>query len=145
MPASVCTSTLTGNRAGTLRVDTGVTCLDGATITGDVTVAAGASLVATHATISGSLTATGAATIELVSTSVAGKLAVTGTTDRLTVFGATAGQDATFSDNATAKAPLVIGSIFRGALACTGNSTAPSNGGSKNIVTRGATGQCGGM
>jgi hypothetical protein len=145
MPATTCTTTVTGTRAGALRVDTGVTCLDGATITGDVTVAAGASLVATRATITGALTSTGAATTELVSTSIAGKLTITGTTDRVTVFGATAGQDATVSDNPTAKAPLIIGSTFRGALACSGNTAPPANGGTKNLVTRGATGQCGGL
>jgi hypothetical protein len=145
MPAATCATTISGTHTGSLKLDTGVTCLDGATVTGDVTVTPGASLVATRATISGSLTSTGAATIELVSTSVAGKLTVTGTTDRVTVFGGSAGQDATVSNNSTPKAPLVIGSTFRGALACEGNTTPPSHGGNKNIVTRGATGQCGGL
>lgn len=144
MPAPACTSTITGSR-GALRVDSGVTCLENATITGDVIVAAGASLVATRGSILGSLTTTGASTIELVGTTVSGKMLVTGTTGRVTLFGATAGQDAVFPDNATATAPLIIGSTFRGTLACTGNSTPPSNGGSKNTVTRGASGQCSGQ
>ncbi|HEX5071160.1 MAG TPA: M64 family metallopeptidase, partial [Vicinamibacterales bacterium] len=75
-PAVACTATVTGTRAGALKIDSGVACLDNATITGDVTVAAGASLVATHSSISGAIAATGAATIELVATSVGGKLTV---------------------------------------------------------------------
>jgi len=145
MPAAACTTTISGTHTGSLKLDSGVTCLDGATVTGDVAVTNGASLVATRANISGSVTTTGAATIELVSSSVAGKLTVTGTTDRVTLFGTTAGQDAIISDSKTAKAPLVIGSVFRGALACTGNSTPPSDGGSKNAMARGATGQCRGF
>ena len=46
---------------GELRVTSGVTCVDGATIHGPVTVAAGASLVAQNATFTGGITATGAA------------------------------------------------------------------------------------
>jgi hypothetical protein len=40
VPTVPCTATVTGTRAGALKVDSGVTCLAGATITGDVTVAA---------------------------------------------------------------------------------------------------------
>lgn len=145
MPTVPCTATVTGTRAGALKVDSGVTCLDNATITGDITVAAGASLIATHANISGSIVSTGAATIELISSSVGGTLSVTGTTDRLTLFGITAALDATISDSKTPKAPLVIGNTFKTTLACTGNAVAPLNGGTRNVVTRGATGQCGGL
>ena len=85
----------------TCSVDTGVTCLDGATVTGNVTVAPGASLVATNSKISGTLTATGAATVELVATSIDGAMTIAGTTGRVTIFGATVGQAATMSDSKT--------------------------------------------
>jgi hypothetical protein len=142
MPSAKCTQTITGSRTGELRVDSGVTCLQDATVTGNVTVSAGASLVATSSRISGALTSQGAGVIEIVGSSVTGAATLTGTTGRLTLFGLTAGQDVTVADSTTRTTPLVIGSAIKGALNCTGNSIAPSNGGSRNTVARGATVQC---
>lgn len=142
MPSAKCTETITGARPADVRVDSGVTCLDNATVTGNVSVAAGATLVATNSRISGSLTATNAETIELVSTSIGGALRMDGTTGRVTIFGATVGQSAVISNSTTKTTPLIIGSAFRATLECSGNSNAPSNGGSRNAVTRGSTGQC---
>ena len=144
MPSPECTATVTGARAGDLHVDSGVTCFNGATVTGNVTVAAGATLVSTNAKITGTVTATGAAAIELVATTIDGALTVTGTTGRVTLFGATVGQDATISGTTSPVAPLVIGNTIKGALSCTGNATAPDNAGSKNIA-KSATGQCRGQ
>jgi hypothetical protein len=123
-------------------VSDGVTCLNGVNVAGNVTVAVGASLVATNAKITGTVTATGAAVVELVATSIDGALKVTGTTERVTIFGATIGQDATVADSKTPKAPLVIGNTIKGTLGCSGNSTAPSDGGSKNAA-KAISGQCG--
>jgi hypothetical protein len=134
MPAPQCTATVTGQRAGALTVDAGVTCLDGATVTGTVNVAAGATLVATNAKITGGVVAAGAASIELVATTVDGALNVTGTTGRVTIFGTTVGQDATIAGTMSPHAPLVIGNTIKGALGCTGNATAPATAGSKNTA-----------
>ena len=143
MPSPQCTATVTGERAGALNVERGITCLDGATVTGSVTVAAGAALVATNAKIGGSVTTTGAASIELVATTIDGALSVTGTTGRVTLFGATV-RDVTISGTTSPLAPLVIGNTIKGALNCAGNASAPVNGGSKN-TSKSATGQCGGQ
>jgi hypothetical protein len=145
MPSPACTATVTGPRSGDVRVGSGVTCLNDATVTGSVAVGAGASVVVTNSRISGSLTASGAATVELVRASVAGAMNVTGTTGRVTIFGATIGRAATVSDSTMTGAPLVTGSTFKGGLACTGNAVAPSNGGNRNVITGPSAGQCGGL
>ena len=56
-PAPTCTTTITGVRNSPLVVASGVTCLQGATINGHVSVRAGASLVATDTKISGPVSA----------------------------------------------------------------------------------------
>ena len=143
MPSPQCTATVTGERAGALNVESGIMCLDGATVTGSVTVAAGAALVATNAKIAGSVTTTRAASIELVATTIDGALDVTGTTGRVTLFGVTASH-ATISGTTSPLAPLIIGNTIKGTLNCAGNASAPINAGSKNTSTS-ATGQCGGL
>jgi len=90
-PTPQCTTTLTGTVARPVSVTSGVTCLDGATVNGAVTVSAGASLVAMKSRINGSLTATNADVVELVGTTVTGNAAVTGTTGRITTFDSTCG------------------------------------------------------
>ena len=143
MPSPACTATITGQHAGALAVTTGTTCLDAATVTGPVTVSAGASLVAVTSTIAG-LTTTGAENVELVNTTVKGATRITGTTGALTLFGSTLGADATISGSKTAKPILLAGNIVSGALACTGNSAPPVNGGTPNSFRKPATGQCAG-
>jgi hypothetical protein len=145
MPGPACTANVAGPHTGELRVESGVTCVTGATISGDVTVAAGASLVATNARITGGVTASGAATIELVETSIGRDVRVSGSTDRVTLFGATISGEASLTNNKTSQPAGIIGNSITGPLACTGNSVAPANGGTPNTLKRGATGQCAGM
>jgi len=90
-PTPQCTSTLTGNVAGPVNVRTGVTCLDGATVQGAVTVSPGAALVALRSRIAGPLTATNAEVIELVGTAVNGDVRIEGATGRMTIFDSTCG------------------------------------------------------
>ena len=137
MPLSKCTTTITGTRlSGPIRAE-GVTCLDNAVVGDSIIVNEGATLIATNSKISGSVSATTAATIELVNTSIDGRLKLVGTTDRLALFGITVGQDADVSDSKAATAPLVIGSTFKAALNCTGNTVPVANGGSPNVSARG--------
>jgi IgA Peptidase M64 len=143
MPSPVCTATITGQHAGPLAVTTGTTCLDAATVTGSVTVSAGASLVAVSSTIA-ALTTTGAENVELVNTTVKGAMRITGTTGALTLFGSTLGADTTISGNKTAKPILLAGNVVSGALACTGNSALPVDGGTPNSLKKPAMGQCAG-
>ena len=66
-----CTTTLTGAQTN-VNVATGVTCLQDATLSGNATVAAGASLLAKGTRINGTLTATGAKAVQLFGTTVVG-------------------------------------------------------------------------
>ena len=143
VPAPACTVTIAAPHKGALRIESGVTCVNDTTMEGPVTVAAGASLVAQNATFTGGITATGAEMIEIAGGSVQGAVRVTNTTGRVTIFGATLA-DVAITGSKTAKPALLTGNTIRGALACTGNATAPEHGGSPNTVAKSATGQCAG-
>jgi hypothetical protein len=144
MPSPECTRTVTGQHAGDLGVDSGVTCLAGATVTGTVAVAAGASLVATDARIAGGVRARGAAVVELVVTTVGEDVEVVGGTDRVVVFGSSITGGTTIADSKS-PAPALVGNTFGGPLACSGNASPPVDGGTPNTMTAGAAGQCAGL
>jgi hypothetical protein len=134
-----CTRTITGRHTGPLTVRDGVTCLDGATVTGPVVVARGAGLVATGATVTGPVAATGAAAVELFHSSVAGALTVTGTTGDVQLLGGTVRGPVMLTGNG---APLVAGVTVHGAMSCVRNSTAPDDLGIANKVAGPVLGQC---
>jgi hypothetical protein len=85
-PPPVCTATITGQHNGDLAVNSGVTCVQKATVTGSVTVAPGATLSAVGSTIQGAVTSNGAASLELIGTTVNGEVRIDGTTGGLTLF-----------------------------------------------------------
>ncbi|MFD7899246.1 hypothetical protein [Streptomyces sp. NPDC059743] len=85
--APACTNTLTGVHTGPLVISSGVTCLDGARLTGPVVVRAGAGLVAKGADITGPVQAVGARVVELCGISLTGPLSVVNTKERLTLTG----------------------------------------------------------
>ncbi|GAA3707114.1 M64 family metallopeptidase [Nonomuraea antimicrobica] len=120
-PPPACTRTVTGVHRGALTVADGVTCLDGAEVTGSVTVRPGASLVVDGGRIGGGLTAAGAAEVHVLGARVAGALSVSGARV-LTVVGAEIDGAAVLSRNT---APILSGTTVEGALACTGNTPAP--------------------
>jgi hypothetical protein len=134
-----CTRTITGRHSGPLVVRDGVTCLDGATVTGPVTVTAGASLVATGASIGGPVTTTRAATVDLFRSTVGGPLTVTGTTGDVQVLGGTVRGPATLASNG---APVFAGVTVQGPLSCAGNATAPNDVHIANTVHGPSLGQC---
>ncbi|MFC3501586.1 M64 family metallopeptidase [Micromonospora krabiensis] len=134
-----CTTVVTGRHAGALVVDSGVTCLREATVSGAVVVRPGASLVAERSTISGALAATGATAVELLNTSVRGAVTVTATSDHVTVVGTRVAGPLVVSGNVGTTAPIVAGTQAS-ALVCAGNSPAPVDLGAPN--TGSATGQC---
>ncbi|MEU3186934.1 ParB/Srx family N-terminal domain-containing protein [Streptomyces sp. NPDC006923] len=86
-PTPACTRTLTGEHTGPLVISSGVTCLDGARVTGPVVVRAGAGLVAGGAGITGPVQAVGADTVRLCGTSLTGPLSVVNTVRQLTLAG----------------------------------------------------------
>jgi predicted alpha-1,2-mannosidase len=99
-PRPACTTTVTGKR-GDLTVSSGVTCLDGATVNGSVTVRPGASVYAVGGSISGTVSAAGAADVVLTGTSVGGSVSVTGSTGEAAFEGGSIGGAAQLVHNAT--------------------------------------------
>jgi len=87
MPRLRCTTTISGERSGDLAIDSGVTCLDRASVTGSITISAGASIIATNSSIREDVIAAQAAVIELVGSSVGGRVSAAGTAERVTIFG----------------------------------------------------------
>ncbi|MET7394481.1 ExeM/NucH family extracellular endonuclease [Dactylosporangium sp. NPDC005572] len=156
-----CARVITGRYAGPLTVTSGITCLANATVAGPVTVAAGASLVATGGSIAGPVTALGAAQVTISGTTISGPVTVTGATGDVTISQARISGPVTISGNKTVKldgttvsGPLTVlantggksvvvaGNTVNGPLSCVGNDPAPVNNGVKNTVRGPATGQC---
>jgi hypothetical protein len=110
-----CTRTVTGKQTGDLAVNEGITCLaPDAILSGNVSVAAGASLVVTKASVTGGISAINAGTIELVGATVNNAVLLNSTTARVTVFGSTIGGDLTVSANKTPKPPTMVGNSVKG-------------------------------
>ncbi|MFC0864742.1 beta-N-acetylhexosaminidase [Sphaerimonospora cavernae] len=163
-----CTTTITGARSGPLTVSSGVACLDRATISGPVTVKAGAGLYASRSRLTGPLTASGAVDVLMCDTTVSGPLSlagggrvwlgnrnggcapakingpvtVTGTTGQVTIDGGVVSGPLHLRDNKVSAAPIVAGNRIGGPLSCAGNSPMPSNDGRPNTVSGPKTGQC---
>ncbi|SDJ76602.1 IgA Peptidase M64 [Nonomuraea maritima] len=137
-PPPACTRTVTGAHRGPLTVTDGVTCLDGAQVSGPVTVGSGASLVVKGGRIAGALSATAPEAVHLLGATVTGAVSVTGARE-LTVVGAQLTGAAVLTGNT---APILSGTTVKGALSCSGNTPAPVDLGVPNTV-KGA-GQCSG-
>jgi Putative Ig domain len=78
--AGGCTTAITGSHPGPLNVGGGVTCITGASISGPVTVPAGATVAVSGSTIGGPLRSAGAATLSICASSISGPVTVTGST-----------------------------------------------------------------
>jgi nitrous oxidase accessory protein NosD len=86
------------------------TCLaPGAVVTGTISVAAGASLVATDARITGNVTATDASVVELIGTTVGGNVRVASATGRVIVFASTINGTLTANVNKPAAPAVLVG------------------------------------
>jgi 5'-nucleotidase len=160
-PAPTCDRTITGMKFGPVTVSSGLTCVDGATILGPVTVQPGASLIVTNGLIAGPVTATRPALFTLSGTQLVGPLSVTGATGPVLLDKAKITGPVSLSGNKagvkidTAKitgpvsvvnntggAAVVAGNAITGPLSCSGNNPAPGNDGRKNTVHGPASGQC---
>ena len=145
-----CTTTLTGNQTN-VTVNTGVTCLNSATVSGNVTVASGASVVINKGTIGGTLNANGAEAVQAFGTTVTGAANVRNTTRDVTIAGSTFRGGLSLTDNtqvtandrytrlAGAYGPILAGSTIYG-LTCTGNSAEVSDFGAPNTFKVSASG-----
>jgi hypothetical protein len=86
----------------------GTTCIDNATITGNVHVTNGASVVLSHAQVSGSLNADGAMSVEIIHSSIT--IANVARTSRsLIVFGSTFTKGLVLDENHTTQKATVVG------------------------------------
>jgi predicted alpha-1,2-mannosidase len=139
-PLPACTTTVTGTRNGPLQVGSGVVCLDGATISGPVTVSKGAALYAFGGEIRGPVSAAGAKAVVLVGTKVSGPVSIVGTTGEVSVETAAVSGPLSLVDNAAGV--VVAASSVSGPLSCTGNEPTPVNNGLANDVKGPGAGQC---
>ncbi|MCK2238552.1 MULTISPECIES: M64 family metallopeptidase [unclassified Crossiella] len=138
-----CTTTITGRHTGPLVVNTGVTCLNAATVTGPLTVSPGATLVATESTITGPVRTDRAVGVHLLNSTIVGPTALTGTTGDVTVVGGRIVGALRVSDStATDRGPVLAGVAVTGPVQCRGNATAPDNLGAPITGSGPATGQC---
>ncbi|SDW69531.1 alpha-1,2-mannosidase, putative [Amycolatopsis xylanica] len=137
-PDAVCSKTITGTHNGPLTV-TGTVCLDNATVTGPVTVAPGATLIATGGSIGGPLSSANAQQVVLVGTKVGGPVSITGTKGTVSIEQADIGGPVTLTGN---HGPVLTASSVGGPLACAANAPAPSDYALTNTVRGPSAGQC---
>jgi hypothetical protein len=167
-----CGTTVTGTHSGPLRIGAGVTCISGATISGPVSISAGAVVAVSASELSGPLSANGAAQLSVCSSHIAGSLSVTNSSGFVLV--GDAGNDGSPACNAnviwgrvnltnnsggvqlggnsiagsvsltgnTGLAVQIEANNIAGPLGCSGNLPAPTDQGQFNIVKGGASGQC---
>ncbi|HIZ35882.1 MAG TPA: hypothetical protein H9815_08895 [Candidatus Ruania gallistercoris] len=137
-----CDETITGDHRGPLRLTEGVTCVDGATVRGPVTVSSGAGLVLTDSEVTGPLRAEGADVVHVLDSVVSGPVRVEGTREEVLLRGNTVRGPVQLTNSTTALAPLVSDNQVNGPLSCSGNDPAPVNAGLANEVSGPSTGQC---
>ncbi|CCH34630.1 GH92 family glycosyl hydrolase [Actinosynnema sp. NPDC047251] len=138
-PATTCTTTITDEHRGPLRVR-GSTCVDGGTVTGPVVVDAGASLHVFGGKLHGPLSAAGAAAVVLVDSEVGGPVTITGTTGELALEHTTIDGPVNLVGNrgGTTVAANTVG----GPLSCVTSNLPPANNGWANEVHGPKIGQC---
>ncbi|MEU6203340.1 hypothetical protein ABZ814_07100 [Micromonospora musae] len=140
--ARTCTTTIDERHNGPLTV-AGVTCLNGATVNGPVTVRPGASLLAFDSSISGPVSAANAAAVHLYESTVRGPVSITGTRGSTAIVASEIHGPAVLTGNRTGSVePIIADSTVRGPLACTGNAPAPINLDAANRVSGPTSGQC---
>lgn len=156
-----CTRTISGVRNGSLQVTSGVTCLDGASVNGGVTVRGGGSLVASDSTISGSLVADGADVVQLFGSRVNGSTEIRNTATGVWAAGSTFNGEVVLSGNTQLArdqgtdrwderfmlygyeyGPILAGNTLHGDLTCTGNSFPARDFDAPNKINGTAGGEC---
>ncbi|GAB3144816.1 hypothetical protein GCM10027290_23670 [Micromonospora sonneratiae] len=137
--------TLTGRHNGPLTV-TGFACLSGASVNGPVTVAPGATLVATGSSFNGPINAAGAAGFFLSGNTVHGPVRVTNVTNAVSLIDNKVSGPVDLAANRTGgDVPFVAGNTVNGPLSCASNSPAPTNLELRNTVSGPRSGQCAGL
>jgi predicted alpha-1,2-mannosidase len=142
-PMPACTTTVTGRHNGALQISSGTACVDGATVTGPVTVGSGASLYVFGGEIRGPLAADGAGSVVLVGTEVGGPVSITGSTGEVAVEAANVSGPVSLVNGRGGS--VVAASAVGGPLSCSGNNPPPANNGLANTVRGPKIGQCQGL
>ncbi|WP_371320697.1 GH92 family glycosyl hydrolase [Saccharothrix yanglingensis] len=142
-PFVTCAATVTGTHAGPLRVRSGVTCVDGGTVTGPVSVSAGASLYVFGGDLRGPVSAAGAAAVVLVGTRVGGPVSITGTTGPVALERVQVGGPVSLIGNKGGTA--LAGNTVGGPMSCLVNTPPPVDNGWANEVRGPRSGQCSGL
>jgi len=141
-----CFSELDGRHTGPLQISHGITCLDGATVTGPVTVGDGAGIRSVDSRITGPIRADGAYEVTLCDTRVTGPVSLGGGS------GVTFGDPEAGCTGNTVTGPVSITGTHGqtviadnrivGPLACSDNEPSPVNNGFANSVLGPKSGQC---
>ena len=142
--AGGCAATITGNHPGPLTVGSGVTCIAGASISGPVTVPAGATVAVSQSTLGGPLRSSGAGTVSVCASSIAGPISVTGSTG-FVLIGDAGDDGAPGCGRDTISGPVTLsgntagvqlgGNTIHGPVSLTGNSGDPGTGVEANHVS----------
>ncbi|MEU4834578.1 glycosyl hydrolase 53 family protein [Streptosporangium sp. NPDC023615] len=142
-----CDRTITGRYSGRLTVTGGVTCLERATMSGEVSVRTGASLRVNDTVIAGPVEAEGAGAVVVCGSRVFGPVSVSGASSvtfgnprlgctRNTIIGR-------LTVTGTRGWNVIAGNEINGPLSCADNAVPPVNNGFTNAVTGPKSGQCG--
>jgi hypothetical protein len=143
-----CDETITGRHNGRIVVDEGTTCIDGATVTGRVTVSDGAGLRVTDSRILAIVQATEASEVRVCDTSITGTLTVTRSSGVMIgdPTADCAGNRITGPVTVTrSEGPVIGGNRITGVLTCLHNDPPPVNNGSPNTTKGKELGQCKGL
>ncbi len=139
--APLCDVTVDGPHAGPLRVESGTTCLVGATVSGPVQAGPGAMLTVTDSAVSGPIRADRAGGVVLSGATVSGPLTVTGSAGAVSVRDSVVSGSISLDGNTGGV--RFAGNQVIGGLSCTGNDPAPVLD-EPNDVTGPVRGQCAG-
>lgn len=142
VPVTSCTSRVVARELPSLEVTEGVTCLEGATVTGPVRVAPGATLVAVDTLIDGPVVARGAEAVWLSGGEVAGPVDISDTTGGVRLDGVRIAGTVSLRDNRGSRPVVVADSVVGGSLVCSGNAPEPTDLDRPNTVRGTARGQC---
>ena len=140
-----CTTTITGKRDKGLVVESGVTCIDGATIQGPVEVRPGASLVVSDGSkLIRGLSAVDAAVVHVFGATINRNTSISGADD-VVVAGSDLGSLIVEDSKGSSYGVAILGNTIGDKLVCNGNEVGVTDFGAPNTVGRTAAGQCAGL
>ena len=141
-----CTTTITGKRKSGLTVESGVTCIAGATIDGPVTVEPGASLVVSDGSqLHRGLHAVDAAVVHVFGASVNRNTNISGTTGDLIIAGSEFHKLVINGNKGSSYGVAIVGNRIADKLLCNDNDPGVTDFGAPNDVGRKAAGDCAGL